>query len=269
MRDIGLIGFGAIGGAIIDLWPSQLAGRERLTAILVRPRQFAAARKAVGADIAVTSGLTEFLDAAPQLVIEAAGQAAVFEYGEAVLKAGCELHLLSAGALADGCLHTRLCAAAKTGDGRLAIPAGALAGFDGLASLRAAGLTSVRYSSTKPPAAWRGTPAEDVADLDQLDGPKVVFSGDARTAARKFPRNANLAAAVALAGIGFDRTEVELIADPNAVANSGRIQAVADAGVLDVTMTSHGFDGNRKSSRITAMSVIAALRARTEPIVFA
>jgi aspartate dehydrogenase len=150
-------------------------------------------------------------------------------------------------------------AAAAQGGGRLIILAGALAGFDGLASLRAAGLDSVTYSSIKPVGAWRGTCADTEGRLDGLMAPTVIFQGSAQAAALAFPRNANLAAAVALAGIGFERTVVELIADPAATVNTGRVLARSHAGVLELALAGEPFGDNPKSSRITAMSAIAML----------
>jgi aspartate dehydrogenase len=266
MQRVGIIGQGAIGRAIIEAW-SDAAGL--LTAVLVRPYQVKDAAARAGDGVVVTSGVDAFLAARPEVVIEAAGHGAVADYAEPILEAGCELHVLSAGALGRDALRTRLEGAAARGGGRIVIPAGAFAGFDGLRSLRAAGLGSVRFTSIKPPHAWRDTPAETLADLDALQSPFAFFTGGARDAAQRFPKNANLAAAVALAGIGFERTEVVLIADPSASGNRSRIEAVSDAGILDVTLNGAAFADNPRSSRITAASALAALVARRAPIVFA
>jgi aspartate dehydrogenase len=268
MRNIGLIGCGAIGTAIIEMWPEHLEARERLAAVLVRPQQISSVTARVQKTTRVTASLEEFMASSLDVVIEAAGHGAVLHYAESLLESGCEFHVLSVGALADPSLRSRLEEAAKWGKGRIAIPAGALAGFDGLLSMRAAGLISVKYTSVKPVEAWRGTPAERACRLQDLVGPQVIFEGTASEAAKEFPRNANLAAAVALAGIGFERTRVELIADPRTCENSGRIEAVSTAAKLDLTLVSSSFSENPKTSRITAMSAIAALQARTELICF-
>lgn len=265
-----MIGFGAIGAAIVDLWARMLSERDRLAAVLVRSRQTEFASQRIGGRTLVTADVGAFLDCDLDVVIEAAGHSAIFEHGEQILAGGCELYVLSTGALADAGLRERLkaAAAAGRGAGRIVIPAGALAGFDGLLSMRAGGLLSVKYTSAKPVHAWRNTPAEGSFRLDELKGPQVIFSGTAEQAAVEFPRNANLAAAVALAGIGFEKTRVELVADPALTENIGRIQAVSVVGKLDLTLTSVAFSENPKTSQITAMSAIAALHNRTDPIGF-
>ena len=102
--------------------------------------------------------------------------------------------------------------------------------MDAIAAMRMGGLETVRYRSRKPPVAWRGTPAEKVVDLATLAKPAVLYRGNARQAALLYPQNANVAATVALAGLGFERTEVELVADPAAPGNVHEIEATGTAG---------------------------------------
>jgi aspartate dehydrogenase len=268
MRRVGLIGFGAIGTTIVDMWARMLSERERLAAVLARRRQIDQATRRVPPNTLVTADVASFLDCDLDVIIEAAGHGAIDEYAERILLEGCELHVLSTGALANKALRQRLQAAAMRGQGRIVIPTGALAGFDGLLSMRTAGLISVKYTSAKPVHAWRNTPAERSCRLDELTGPHVIFAGTAEEAARDFPRNANLAAAVALAGMGFEGTQVELVADPTITDIVARIQAVSVVGQLDLTLTSIAFNENPKTSQITAMSAITALHDREELIRF-
>jgi aspartate dehydrogenase len=268
MLKVGLIGFGAIGAAITKIWPQHLGNGAALCAVLVRDEKIAAVIRHMPASTLVTSSINRFLDTGFDVVIEAAGHSAVTDYAQTILYKGYELYLLSVGALADEPLRCRLMSAAASGNTRIVIPAGALGGFDGLLSLRAAGLQSVKYTSKKPVEAWRGTVADDTFQLDKLTHAQVIFSGPAREAARRYQRNANLAAAVAIAGLGFDETEVELIADPLATENSGRIQATSSVGSLDLTLSGRGFQDNPKSSRVTALSVVAALRNSVDRLAF-
>lgn len=259
MLRLALIGHGAIGRAIsATLVQSPLPGHQ-LVALLVRAHQLADARAAVPAGVQVTTDIAALLATAPHTVIEAAGHGAVAAHGEAVLRHGASLMTLSIGALADAALHDSLLAAARVGNSQLLLPVGAIAGLDGLLALRQAGLHSVRYTSTKPPRAWAGTPADGPFDLAALQSPTVIFSGTARDAARLYPKNANLAAAVALAGLGFERTQVQLVADPAAGGNSGRIDAEGTTSRLQVTVAGAASAGNAKTSGIVAHSVLSAL----------
>ena len=142
---------------------------------------------------------------------------------------------------------------------RLILPAGAIGGVDAIAAMRVAGLTSVRYRSVKPPAAWRGSPAEKVADLDTLKQRTVLYTGNAGEAALLYPQNANVAATVALAGLGFDATTVELVADPAAPGNVHEIEAEGAAGRFAIRLQGKPSRSNPKTSALTAMSVARAL----------
>ena len=123
------------------------------------------------------------------------------------------------------------------------------------------------YRSRKPPAAWRGSPAEDLCDLAGLSEPTTFFSGNARTAARDNPNNANVAATVALAGVGFEATRVELCADPGATGNIHEIDASGAAGDFRLELLGHPAPGNPRTSKLTAMSVVRVLANQAGPIV--
>jgi aspartate dehydrogenase len=251
-----LIGFGAIGRTVAAHWP---ADRGVLAAVLVRPMRLKQARAALPHSVAVVDNLHALLSLSPDLVAECAGHAALREFGPAILRSGADLMAIATGALAEDRLRTTLIAAARQGGGRVLLPSGAIAGLDGLAAMRVGGIDRVRYVSVKPPEAWRGTAAERIIDLAHIAMPTAFFQGSAREAARLFPQNANLAATVALAGIGLDRTEIALIADPGATGNTGRIQAEGRHATLDVTVGGPAAEGNPKTSAITALSIVQAI----------
>jgi aspartate dehydrogenase len=196
-----------------------------------------------------------------------AGQPAVAEYGEAVLRRGIDLLIISVGALADAALLARLKAGAEAGGARILLPAGAIGGIDAVAAMRVAGLKAVKYRSRKPPAAWRNSPAEQVADLDSLKERTVLYRGTAGEAALRFPQNANVAAALALAGLGFDATEVELVADPDAPGNVHEIEAEGAAGRFAIQLQGKPSRSNPKTSALAAMSVARALLNESAAIV--
>jgi aspartate dehydrogenase len=267
MTRVGLIGFGAIGRSIVDLWQSYPSPSFRLAGACVRPSQMEQARSAVPGNTLVCDDIEELLNIRPDCIIEAAGHAVVQSHGERILRSGCSIYLLSVGSLAEATLRGSLITAADDGGSHILIPAGALAGFDGLLTLACDNLRSVKYTSTKPCKAWQGTVAAETHALDHLTQRTVIFQGNAGEAARLFPKNANLAAAVALAGIGFERTRVELIADPNASGNVGTVEAISYSTTLTLSVVSNP-SSNPKTSANVGASVIAALQNRAAPVQF-
>lgn len=258
--NVALIGYGAIGQHVLkSLAPDEPA---RVTTVLMRPARVEAVQAAVGKAVKVVGAVDEMSDPVPDLAVECAGHAAVADYGEALLRRGIDVLVVSIGALADRAVHDRLVAAARSGGAKLLIPAGAIGGIDALAAARQGGLEAVRYISRKPPAAWTGTPAEVAHDLDALMAPAELFRGPADEAARLYPKNANVAATVALAGAGFDGTEVTLIADPSAGGNVHRIEAEGAFGAFTIELHGKPLPDNPKTSSLTAFSVLRAIRNR-------
>ena len=261
---IALIGLGAIGQTVAASLIEESRGAE-LVGVLVRPSRLDQARKALPETVQVATNPHDLLALSPTLVVECAGQGAVRSYAAGVLGAGTRLMIVSTGALAEpGFLEGLLEAAAPPA--QILIPAGAIAGLDGLGALKLAGLNKVTYTSTKPPLAWRGTPAERILDLDALGTRTVFFEGNAREAALNYPKNANLAATVALAGLGFERTTVRLVADPSAFGNAGVIEAESTIGSMSVVMAGRASD-NPKTSASTAFSLLHAITAQSSVLV--
>lgn len=266
MTNIALIGYGAIGRMVVA-GLADAADQARLVGVLVRQGYVAQARADLDPSVTVAWRFEELAETAPDLIVECAGQAAVVEHGEEALATGTDLLVISTGALADAALRRRLVDAAARAGARMVVPAGAIAGIDGLAALRVGGLDHVRYTSIKPPGAWKGTPAEDAFDLDGLADATVIFTGSAGDAARQYPKNANLAVTVALAGAGFDKTEIELVADPASGDNIGRIEASGTFGDLRVEFAGRPARDNPKTSAVTAHSILHAISNRDSIIV--
>jgi aspartate dehydrogenase len=262
MTAIALIGCGGIAHDVVAALRS--AGAEvRIVGVLARPGRADAARVRLGdtrlGDIDVVESLDLLLARRPRVVAEVASQGAVAEHGETVLRAGFDLLVISVGALADAKLFARLKAAALEGGSRILLPAGAIGGVDAIAAMRLGGLSAVRYRSRKPPAAWRGSPGEKVVDLGALRKAAVLYRGHAGEAALLYPQNANVAAAVALAGLGFEGTEVELVADPDAPGNVHEIEAEGAAGRFAIQLQGKPSRSNPKTSALAALSVARAL----------
>jgi aspartate dehydrogenase len=257
MSKVGLIGYGGIAQDVVTTlrtWGDGVV----IVGALCRPGRAAKAREALG-EIEIVESLDDLLARAPKVVAEVAGQSAVAEHGAEVLRRGFDFLVISIGVLADPAVLKSLKIAAQQGNSRILLPAGAIGGIDAIAAMRFAGLTSVRYRSRKPPAAWRGSPAEKVADLDKLTGRTVLYRGTAGEAALLYPQNANVAAAVALAGLGFDATEVELVADPQAPGNVHEIEVEGTAGSFAIALQGKPSRTNPKTSALAALSVARAL----------
>jgi aspartate dehydrogenase len=257
MSTVGLIGYGGIAKDVVAAL-RESGSSVTVAAALCRPGRAGQAHAALPG-IAIVETLGDLLARKPKMVAEVAGQQAVNEHGPEVLRRGFDFLVISIGALAEPQLLARLKAAAVEGKSSLLLPAGAIGGIDAIAAMRVGGLTTVRYRSRKPPAAWRGSPAEKVTDLDKLTSRTVLYRGHAGEAALRYPQNANVAAAVALAGLGFENTEVELVADPEAPGNVHEIEAEGAAGKFAISLQGRPSKTNPKTSMLAALSVARAL----------
>jgi aspartate dehydrogenase len=250
-KRLALIGYGAIGQEIAQEM-ARLGEADSLVAVLVRP-----GRDAGGARI--VHDLKGLLDAKPDVVLECAGHQSVRDYGAGVLAAGVDLLVSSVGVLADEAVVAIL-DAAEAGGGRVLLPAGAIAGLDGLSAARLAGLGAVTYTSHKPPHAWRGTPAEQLIDLDHIENEVVFFEGSARQAALSYPKNANVSIAVSLAGIGLDDTRVRLVSSRKVTDPLGVIEAEGAFGRFLFEIFGKASASNPKTSALTAYSLLQTAR---------
>lgn len=250
IRRIGLIGYGAIGQEIAFALAA-LGESKRLVATLVR------AGRAAPAAVAEVNA---FIASGPAVVIECAGHEAARAFVPALLEAGIDCVLSSVGALSDKDFARAARQAEEDGGGRLLLPAGAIAGLDGLAAAALAGIDRVIYTSYKPPHAWRGTQAETSVDLDDPCDEQIFFEGTARDAAAGFPKNANVAVAVGLAGIGIDRTLVRLISSRKVSDPRGVIEAEGAFGRFCFDILALASPANPKTSALTAYSLLQCAR---------
>jgi len=260
MRTLAVVGCGAIGSAVMQLLRDD--AQVRVTQVIVPRAAFDAAR-AFCERVAPFARVLEAVDHAdgqrPDLLVECAGHLAVGDHVIPALELGIPAVVASIGALHDADGMLRLEAAAVKGGAHVSLVSGAIGGIDALAAASIGGLDAVTYIGRKPPSGWKGTPAEQVCDLASLREPVVIFEGSARDAARLYPKNANVAATVSLAGIGFDRTRTTLIADPGVQRNVHRIVAEGTFGKLDLTLEGEPLAANPKTSALTVYSVVRAI----------
>jgi aspartate dehydrogenase len=254
--DVAIAGLGAIGRKVAESLDEGIAGL-RLSAVSARDLDRAAGIVAkYRRPVPVTSAdkLIEFAD----IVVECA-PAEVFEtIAEPVVRAGATLVVISVGALL---AHPRIGEIAKESGARIVVPTGALLGLDAVQAAAEGKIESVRMISRKPPNGLMGAPylVERGIDLRGLTEPLKLYEGSAREAVKGFPANFNVAAALSLAGVGPDRTQIEIWADPTVTRNTHTIIVVSDSA--DITMTIANIPSeNPKTGKITALSIIAALR---------
>lgn len=257
---IGIIGFGAIG---CDLAARLVRAGHPIT-ILLRPGS--ESRPAVPATMAVVDTIGMLIATRPAIVVEAAGQAALETLAPVLLARGITVAAASTGALGDPALFERLKSSALAGGSRLVIPAGALGGLDYLAALRGTKGAEIRYTSRKPPAAWRAELAAAGYDAGTLTGEIILFEGLAAEAARLYPRNLNAGLTVALA-VSPATVVVRVVADPAVSLNTHEIEAESEFGTAFMRFANRPSPSNPKTSALTAASLAAAVRRLVEPLV--
>jgi aspartate dehydrogenase len=181
-----------------------------------------------------------------------------------MLEAGKTVMVLSAGALLR---RPDLIALAKERGGQIIVPTGALLGLDAVTAAAEGSIRSVRMTTRKPPNGLAGAPylEQHGISVENLTAPKCVFEGSAREAAAGFPANVNVAAALSLAGIGPDRTRIEIWADPTVERNCHSIEVEADSARFTLKIENVPSE-NPRTGRITALSALAALRKLHSPL---
>ncbi|HEX2547149.1 MAG TPA: aspartate dehydrogenase [Ramlibacter sp.] len=261
MIKIAMIGCGAIGIGVLDLLkgdPNVMVSR-----VVLPPGAHTDAECAVAAQGAQARVVTQLLaEDGVDLVVECAGHAAIEQHVLPALERGTPCIVASVGALSAPGMAQRLEEAARRGGTQVQLLPGAIGGIDALAAARVGGLDTVVYTGRKPPKAWKGTPAEQDCDLDALTTARCIFEGSAEQAAQLYPKNANVAATLSLAGVGLQRTRVQLFADPDVSENVHHFEARGAFGSLEVTLRGKPLAANPKTSALTVYSIVRALANR-------
>ena len=207
--------------------------------------------------------LAEF-PAHADIAVECAPAAIVEDVCRPMLSAGKRVVVLSAGALLP---RPHLVDLARAHGGQIVVPTGALLGLDAVSAAAEGTIHSVNMITRKPPKGLAGAPylIKNGISVDGLTTPTCVFKGTAREATAGFPANVNVVAALSLAGIGPDRTTIEIWADPKVTRNCHRIEVDADSARFSLSIENIPSE-NPKTGRITALSVLAVLRKLNAPL---
>ncbi len=260
---LALLGGGTIARLVLEhIGKGDLPGVE-VVGIAGRGAQSRGAALAREFGIPYFIGANALLAQRPDALLEAASHEAVREHLVPTLAAGVSVVVLSAGALADDRLREDAERAAQRSGALLYVPSGGIGGLDALKGACEAGVDSVTIQVAKPAAAWKGiayVEAQDF-DLDDLRGPLTLFEGPAREGVPHFPQNVNIAAVLSLAGIGFDRTRLKVVADPSLTSNTHSIRIEGRSGRISIVLENVPAPENPKTAWLACYSALAAIRA--------
>ena len=264
--NIGLIGYGTIGRVLTRAIEEGKAGPVRLVAVKDMDED-APFESTAGGPI-YTADIDAFLANDMQVVVEAASQAVLKEYAPRVLRSGRDLVVMSTGTFSDEVFLRNIMDLSSKYAARLFIPSGAIGGLDVLSAACIDEIQEVTLTTTKPPRALKGarTTLEPDLDLDRLTEPTCIYDGPAEEAVVKYPKNVNVAAALSMAGIGFARTTVRIVADPKAQINQHRIEAKGSFGELTLELKLRPSPSNPKTTYLAALSVVSLVKKLTERI---
>jgi aspartate dehydrogenase len=253
---VAVVGLGGIGRRVVEALDRGLDGLVLAAVSVQEPgkhRDFLATLSGAPAILPI-----EDLSGVADLVIECAPSALLRSIVLPFVSKGKTAIVLSAGALLE---HDDLIQIAKQSGGQIVIPTGAVIGLDAVTAAAEGTIHSVRMMTRKPVRGLAGAPyiVENNFDIESITEPMKIFDGTAREAARGFPANLNVAVALSLAGIGPDRTRLEIWADPALTRNTHRIEVESDSASFAMSIENIPSE-NPKTGRITALSVIAYLR---------
>lgn len=257
INSVAFIGFGAIGQDVFKTLQPMFSAQQTKLLVLRRPDPLQAE---LPEGVIECASLEELLAFKPQLVIEAAAQAAVREYLPACLELGISVVITSIGALTDTALVDELVRVAGENGSQILLPSGAIGGLDYLQSVRHASDLQVVYESRKPVAAWLPELAELNIEPASVSTEMLLFEGNAAEAAQRYPKNLNVAATLALAGVGMQKTKVKVVVDPTLTQNQHVIHITSQFGSMRLVLSNTPSPSNPKSSWVVAQSIASVVQ---------
>jgi aspartate dehydrogenase len=267
---VAIVGCGSIGTLLSRAIDKGKVGKVALAWVYdIKPENSKALVEKLRSEPKIASGMSEiYADKSINLIIEAASQTAVRQYSLDAIKSGKDLMIMSVGALFDDKLRKEIISEAERKGRKIFIPSGAVLGIDGI---KAAGMEKIReviLTTRKPPAALKYSKylEDHNINLAGLRRPTLVFEGPAREAVKAFPATVNVAATLSLAGIGFDRTKVRIIADPKIKRNIHEVRVKSKSGELMTEARNLPFHETPSTSHLAALSAMRTLKNLSETI---
>jgi aspartate dehydrogenase len=243
MKAVGLIGAGAIGTVLAEAIARRLVVCDELIIYDSEVSKAEQLKKTLKFPVTIVSSFDELLKRKPIVIIEAASQQAAKDYAPRIVAEGIELIVMSTGALLD--LNVDM--------SKVNVPPGAIGGLDAVASAALAGIDEVVLTSRKNPKAF-GMNNKKAAR---------VYEGDAEEAAKRFPREMNVAATLALT-VKPAKVKVQVFSDPKVQRNTHEIQVKWQFGEMLLRFANDPHPKNPHTSALAAWSAIKLLQSLLE-----
>lgn len=265
---VGIVGGGSIARLFLENIAKGELGDARVIAILGREGSVRCGALCREFDVPFLTDVDALIAARPEVIVEAATHDWVAQHAETILAAGIPLIVLSCGVMADDALRGRMEAAARATGAQLYVPSGGIGSLDAIKAAVVAGVDEVTIRTAKPPRAWKNIDYVERlgVDLDGLTAPYVLYDGPARAGVKHFPQNVNIAAVLSMAGIGFDRTKLVVVAEPGLERNTHVITAKGVSGEIAITLRNVPSPDNPKTAWLACYSALAALKQMQSPI---
>jgi aspartate dehydrogenase len=267
-KTVGLMGCGTIGAHLAMALDSGSVGNASLTSLFdIVDGKARELQTRLKSNPQVYHNFDQFVDSTANIIVEAASQQAVKNFGKRIIESGKDLMVMSVGALADTTLLAELLqlTPVKNGNSKIYVPSGAIAGIDAIRSVRHIA-DSITLTTKKSPKALAGAPffTTRSVSLENITRVTEIYEGSAAEAVKLFPANVNVAAVLSLAGIGVEKTKVRILADPEATTNQHEIAATGSFGEIKIRVNNVTAPGNPKTSFLAVLSAIECLRSICE-----
>ena len=264
-KNVGLLGCGTIGTQLaLAIESGNITNASLLGLFDIVNSNAKSLKSKLNSNTELYLDFDALINSSANIIIEAASQQAVRDFGKPIIEANKDLMIMSVGALADTTFLAELLdlPAVTNGHSRIYVPTGAIAGIDAIRSVRNL-LDSLTLTTTKSPKALAGAPflEKSRVNLDAVTKITAIYEGSAAEAVKLFPANVNVAAVLSLAGIGADKTKVRIVVDPQATTNQHEITATGSFGDIKITVNNVTTPGNPKTSFLAILSAIECLRS--------